>query len=112
VYSTLSVSYPILSNPSGPTPILSLGLGKTVQVVTFLDHLFEVEQIRGPFLIAVPLSTIEHWKREFEGDLPFFPSSKSSFITLHFLSVTPSFVPSLSPPALSQLTLPLLTLPV
>ena len=43
------------------------GLGKTVQVVTFLDHLYEVEQIRGPFLIAVPLSTIEHWKREFEG---------------------------------------------
>ena len=44
-----------------------MGLGKTVQVVTFLDHLFEVEQIRGPFLIAVPLSTIEHWRREFEG---------------------------------------------
>ena len=36
--------------------------------MTFLDHLYEVEQIRGPFLIAVPLSTIEHWKREFEGN--------------------------------------------
>jgi hypothetical protein len=38
-----------------------------VQVVTFLDHLYEVEGIRGPFLICVPLSTIGHWKREFDG---------------------------------------------
>ena len=44
-----------------------MGLGKTVQVVSFLDHLFETEGIKGPFLIAVPLSTVEHWKREFEG---------------------------------------------
>ena len=36
-------------------------------MVTFLDHLFEVEGIKGPFLICVPLSTIGHWKREFEG---------------------------------------------
>ncbi len=35
--------------------------------MTFLDHLFEVEQLRGPFLICVPLSTIEHWRRECEG---------------------------------------------
>eukprot|EP00601_Ochromonadales_sp_CCMP2298_P021910 CAMPEP_0173321264 /NCGR_PEP_ID=MMETSP1143-20121109/29311_1 /TAXON_ID=483371 /ORGANISM="non described non described, Strain CCMP2298" /LENGTH=703 /DNA_ID=CAMNT_0014264991 /DNA_START=1 /DNA_END=2108 /DNA_ORIENTATION=+ len=44
-----------------------MGLGKTVQVVTFLDHLFTTEGIRGPFLVCVPLSTIGHWKREFEG---------------------------------------------
>ena len=44
-----------------------IGLGKTVQVVSFLDHLFEVEGIHGPFLISVPLSTIEHWKRETVG---------------------------------------------
>jgi chromodomain-helicase-DNA-binding protein 7 len=44
-----------------------MGLGKTVQVVSFLDHLFEVENIKGPFLIVVPLSTIEHWRRETEG---------------------------------------------
>jgi SNF2 family DNA or RNA helicase len=44
-----------------------MGLGKTVQVISFLDHLFEVEAIRGPFLVAVPLSTLEHWKREAEG---------------------------------------------
>ena len=44
-----------------------MGLGKTVQVVTFLEHLFEIEQMRGPFLICVPLSTIAHWQRESEG---------------------------------------------
>jgi len=44
-----------------------MGLGKTVQVVTFMEHLFEVENLRGPFLICVPLSTIGHWRREFEG---------------------------------------------
>ena len=37
------------------------------QVVSFLDHLFEVENIKGPFLVCVPLSTLEHWKREAEG---------------------------------------------
>ena len=44
-----------------------MGLGKTVQVVAFLEHLFEVEALKGPFLICVPLSTIGHWKREFDG---------------------------------------------
>ena len=44
-----------------------MGLGKTVQVISFLDHLFEVENIKGPFLVCVPLSTLQHWKREAEG---------------------------------------------
>ncbi|CAN0169884.1 unnamed protein product, partial [Ectocarpus fasciculatus] len=44
-----------------------MGLGKTAQVCSFLDHLAEVEGVKGPFLIVVPLSTIEHWKREAEG---------------------------------------------
>jgi hypothetical protein len=43
-----------------------MGLGKTAQVVAFLDHLYEIENIKGPFLICVPLSTIGHWKREIE----------------------------------------------
>lgn len=41
-----------------------MGLGKTIQVISFLEHLFEVEKLRGPFLVCVPLSTIQHWKRE------------------------------------------------
>ena len=39
----------------------------TVQIVTYLEHLHRVEKIHGPFLVVVPLSTVEHWRREFEG---------------------------------------------
>src|SRR5690606_26984543 len=40
-----------------------MGLGKTVQSVTFLYSLLH-EDLRGPFLIVVPLSTLRHWQRE------------------------------------------------
>lgn len=50
-----------------------MGLGKTVQVkhklsqiVAFLDYLNAVHNIRGPFLILVPLSVLNHWKNIFE----------------------------------------------
>jgi SNF2 family DNA or RNA helicase len=43
-----------------------MGLGKTVQIVSFIRYLVEVHSIRGPFLIVAPLSTLGHWKREFE----------------------------------------------
>ena len=42
-----------------------MGLGKTVQIVTTLDHISRC-YVTGPFLVIVPLSTIQHWKREFE----------------------------------------------
>ena len=41
-----------------------MGLGKTVQCILFLNYLYSVQKIRGPFLITVPLSTIPHWERE------------------------------------------------
>lgn len=44
-----------------------MGLGKTVQIVSYIEHLFRVEKIRRPYLVVVPLSTVEHWRREFEG---------------------------------------------
>ena len=44
-----------------------MGLGKTVQIVTYLEHIYRVEKIKRPFLVVVPLSTIEHWRREFQG---------------------------------------------
>ena len=40
-----------------------MGLGKTVQVATTLEHLFTREQMPGPFLVVVPLSTIDQWQR-------------------------------------------------
>uniref|UniRef100_A0A6B2KW73 Uncharacterized protein n=1 Tax=Arcella intermedia TaxID=1963864 RepID=A0A6B2KW73_9EUKA len=43
-----------------------MGLGKTVQTIAILDHLNRKYNIRGPFLIVVPLSTLTHWQREIE----------------------------------------------
>jgi chromodomain-helicase-DNA-binding protein 4 len=43
-----------------------MGLGKTVQTVTFLYSLFKEGHTKGPFLIGVPLSTLINWEREFE----------------------------------------------
>jgi len=42
-----------------------MGLGKTVQTVTFVNFVFERYEVRGPFLIVAPLSTLGHWSREF-----------------------------------------------
>ena len=42
-----------------------MGLGKTLQTCAFIDLLAQRMKRRGPFLVAVPLSTLEHWKREF-----------------------------------------------
>lgn len=44
-----------------------MGLGKTVQVITFIEHLFRVEQVRKPALVVAPLSTLHHWRNECEG---------------------------------------------
>lgn len=43
-----------------------MGLGKTVQIVTTLNDLKNSQNINGPFLIVAPLSTLPHWKNEFE----------------------------------------------
>jgi chromodomain-helicase-DNA-binding protein 7 len=53
---------------AGQNAILAdeMGLGKTAQTVSFLEHLYRVNHVRGPFLIVCPLSTMEHWRREFE----------------------------------------------
>lgn len=49
-----------------------MGLGKTIQSVTFLYSLWKEGHCRGPFLVAVPLSTIVNWEREFETWAPDF----------------------------------------
>lgn len=41
-----------------------MGLGKTFQSLAFLDYLFRVRKIRGPFLCVGPLATVSHWERE------------------------------------------------
>ncbi|EFA77354.1 chromo domain-containing protein [Heterostelium album PN500] len=42
-----------------------MGLGKTIQTISFISYLFNVQNLSGPFLVVVPLSTIENWHREF-----------------------------------------------
>lgn len=40
-----------------------MGLGKTVQCVSFLSYLVNSLKIQGPFLVVVPLSTVPNWVR-------------------------------------------------
>merc|ERR1719203_172855 len=42
-----------------------MGLGKTVQTIAFLYSLYKEGHCRGPFLVAVPLSTLINREREF-----------------------------------------------
>jgi len=41
-------------------------LGKTIQSICFLQYLKNNENIRGPFLVVAPLSTLVNWASEFE----------------------------------------------
>ncbi len=34
--------------------------------MAFLNHLYTIENCRGPFLVIAPLSTLAHWKRSME----------------------------------------------
>ncbi|CCH44088.1 chromatin-remodeling complex ATPase [Wickerhamomyces ciferrii] len=43
-----------------------MGLGKTLQTISFLGYLRYNKNIDGPFLIIVPKSTLDNWRREFE----------------------------------------------
>ena len=43
-----------------------MGLGKTLQIVSLLNDISTNHNIHGPFLILAPLSTLPHWKNEFE----------------------------------------------
>jgi len=43
-----------------------MGLGKTIQSVSFLSYLYHELQQYGPFLVVVPLSTITAWQMQFK----------------------------------------------
>ena len=43
-----------------------MGLGKTIQTIGFLSYLFNSQNVFGPFLVVVPLSTIGAWQKEFK----------------------------------------------
>lgn len=43
-----------------------MGLGKTLQTIAFLGYLRYLRNIDGPFIIIVPKSTLDNWRREFQ----------------------------------------------
>jgi chromodomain-helicase-DNA-binding protein 1 len=43
-----------------------MGLGKTLQTISFISYVFNHHSLYGPFLIVIPLSTIQGWQREFQ----------------------------------------------
>jgi len=43
-----------------------MGLGKTLQTISFLGYLRYNRGVDGPFIIIVPKSTLDNWRREFE----------------------------------------------
>jgi len=43
-----------------------MGLGKTIQSISLLNYMFHKYQLYGPFLVVVPLSTLDAWQREFD----------------------------------------------
>ncbi|CCE63956.1 hypothetical protein TPHA_0G01190 [Tetrapisispora phaffii CBS 4417] len=43
-----------------------MGLGKTLQTISFLGYLRYHKQVDGPFLVIVPKSTLDNWRREFK----------------------------------------------
>jgi ATP-dependent helicase STH1/SNF2 len=43
-----------------------MGLGKTIQTISLIAHLMEQKAQTGPYLIIVPLSTMNNWALEFE----------------------------------------------
>lgn len=43
-----------------------MGLGKTIQAISFLSYVFNEHNLHGPFLIVIPLSTMQGWQRELQ----------------------------------------------
>jgi ATP-dependent DNA helicase len=49
-----------------------MGLGKTVQVISFFAYMYEMK-VRGPYLIVTPLSTLGNWIAELKRFTPSIP---------------------------------------
>lgn len=67
-YQIAGLNWLVSLHENGISGILAdeMGLGKTLQTISFLGYLRHVCNITGPHLIAVPKSTLDNWKREFE----------------------------------------------
>uniref|UniRef100_A0A182SP34 Helicase ATP-binding domain-containing protein n=1 Tax=Anopheles maculatus TaxID=74869 RepID=A0A182SP34_9DIPT len=47
-----------------------MGLGKTIQSISMIGYLLNVCNLKGPFLVVVPLTTLHNWMNEFSRFLP------------------------------------------
>jgi chromodomain-helicase-DNA-binding protein 7 len=67
-YQLESLNWLIESWYHGRNVILAdeMGLGKTIQSIAFLNYLYSFQNMKGPFLVVAPLSTLQHWKRTVE----------------------------------------------
>eukprot|EP00170_Pyropia_yezoensis_P004633 contig_18886_g4646 len=80
-----------------------MGLGKTIQSVSLLHFLFTERNIRGPFLVLAPLSTLGHWAREIDtwtelNAIVYHGNSESRNVIHQHEWVVPGQVPSQGPP--------------
>eukprot|EP00546_Thalassionema_frauenfeldii_P003334 CAMPEP_0178934636 /NCGR_PEP_ID=MMETSP0786-20121207/23988_1 /TAXON_ID=186022 /ORGANISM="Thalassionema frauenfeldii, Strain CCMP 1798" /LENGTH=2235 /DNA_ID=CAMNT_0020612471 /DNA_START=60 /DNA_END=6767 /DNA_ORIENTATION=- len=66
-YQAEGVTWMVANYVNGRSSLLAdeMGLGKTLQTCSFINNLAVKMHKRGPFLVVAPLSTLEHWKREF-----------------------------------------------
>lgn len=73
-YQMEGVSWLKLLFESGMNGILAdeMGLGKTIQLIAHICYLIE-RNVKGPFLIVAPLSTLSNWVLEFERFAPQVP---------------------------------------
>jgi len=66
-YQAEGVSWMMANYVNGRSSLLAdeMGLGKTLQTCSFINNLALKMHKGGPVLVVAPLSTLEHWKREF-----------------------------------------------
>eukprot|EP01012_Entosiphon_sulcatum_P064778 TRINITY_DN9362_c0_g1_i1.p1 TRINITY_DN9362_c0_g1~~TRINITY_DN9362_c0_g1_i1.p1 ORF type:complete len:1562 (-),score=383.80 TRINITY_DN9362_c0_g1_i1:33-4718(-) len=48
-----------------------MGLGKTIQTISFISYMVKEKGLPGPYLMIVPLSTLEQWIAEFKRWSPY-----------------------------------------
>lgn len=67
-YQVAGLNWLVSLHENGISGILAdeMGLGKTLQTISFMGYLRYVCNTNGPHLVAVPKSTLDNWKREFE----------------------------------------------
>ena len=73
-YQLKGVKWLISLYQNGLNGILAdqMGLGKTVQCIGFLSHLFH-KGVSGPHIVLAPLSTLSNWEEEFARWAPSIP---------------------------------------